>query len=105
MMTILWTLLWPIVRAVLGISKDMVSAALELVAAAQDLKHDDGTALDGTEKFEWVVDQMVAKFATGEQLQDIGKSTFNTLVELALAFLKSQTTTSSKKLFYRGSGA
>jgi hypothetical protein len=88
MQGILWSILWVVLRSLLGVSKNMVSDALDFVAKAQDLKHDDGSVFSGEEKFEWVVDQMVNKYATSEEFKQIGKSTLNTLIELALSFLK-----------------
>jgi hypothetical protein len=90
MMSILWALLWPIIRSLLGLSKEMVNVALELVAVAQDLKQEDGTDYTGDEKFNWVVAKLVEQFGNTEALKNIGKSTLNTLVELALAFIKSK---------------
>jgi hypothetical protein len=86
---LLWNVCLIVLRWVLGVSKEMVTAAIIAVDHARDLKHDDGTPYTGDEKKDYVIDQLINKFDT-TALGDTTKSTLSSLTSIIWSYLQTK---------------
>jgi len=90
--SIMWQLIWVLIRVALSVSKDMVLATIKLVTEAEDKKHEDGTPLTGTEKRNFVLQGLISAWSNEDWNKVIGsegQSTINLLIEAAVSYAKS----------------
>jgi hypothetical protein len=82
-----WKIVWLIVSYLFKVSRDFIEFTIDAVAKANTLKHDDGTSYTGTEKKDWVLNELVIKY-NDHQFMKEWKSTFMAIIELAVSYTK-----------------
>lgn len=88
MNSVLWQLIFFLLRLVFSISKDFIEKAFALVASAEGLKHEDGTPFSGKEKYQWVFDKLVV-YAESYDWSSSKTNIINTVIELTVGYMNS----------------
>jgi hypothetical protein len=89
--TLLWQLLFFLLRIALGVTKDMVLATIKAVTEAEEKKHEDGTPLTGPEKRSYVLTELISAWSNEDWakiVKEQTQSTVNLLVEAAVSYMK-----------------
>ena len=87
--TLLWQLLLILLRIVLEVGKDFITAAIKAVTEAEDKKHDDGTPLTGPEKKAYVMGELIKAWSQEEWVTK-GQRITNLVVEAVVNYIKSR---------------
>ena len=85
---LLWKLAFFAISTVFSISKDFLTTAFEEVQKANELRHEGGSKLTGSEKYEYVFEALVV-YAENYNWGDKTDSITNMVIELAVGYLKS----------------
>jgi hypothetical protein len=88
--TILWELALFCIRLALKLGKDFMAKALELVIAANALKHTDGSDYSGKEKYDYVFSGLLLYAKDYKYDMADMTSTLNTVIEVTLKYVKSK---------------
>lgn len=93
--TILWPLIWFLIRMVLNVSREFVTTAITAVDEAESTINENGELLSGPEKRDYVLNELEKTY---DDMDWDGKArkVANVVLELAVnyikGFLKSETT-------------
>jgi hypothetical protein len=89
LLKMLWSIVWPMILKLLGITKGVFVATMNAITTAEGMRHADGSPLTSQEKRKYVFDEVTKVFQVSLAGTPDLASAMNSLIELALFYLKS----------------